>query len=201
MPDKKKTILAVDDDITILTSIRNALEGSFDISLAKNIEIAKTILSKAVVDLILLDMDMPGMSGLDFLEILHEDHSFYHIPVIIVSSYGTPNIILDAKNKGAVDFVVKPVSPRILLAKIHSSLKNMRTRINKMGLFRKLQVLESSCVIGKSSRVEEIVRDMEQFYCDLDTDARVCEICMHAREMEYNVVNEKIKQLLSNLSE
>ena len=201
MPDKKKTILAIDDDITILTSIRDALEGSFDVSLAKNIGIAKTILAKITVDLILLDMDMPGMSGLDFLDILHENQSFYHIPVIIVSSYGTPGIILDAKNKGAVDFAVKPISPRILLAKIHSTIKNTRTRINKMGLLRKLQILESSCVIGKSSRVEEITRDMEQFYCDLETDARVSEICLHAKDMEYNLAIEEIRQLLSSLPE
>ena len=201
MSDNKKTVLAIDDDISILTGIRNALDGSFDVSLAKNIEIAKTILAKTIVDLILLDMDMPGVSGMDFLDILHETQSFYHIPVIIVSSYGTPDIILDARSKGAVDFVVKPVSPRILLSKIHSTIKNTRTRINKLGLSRKLQVLESSCVIGKSSRVEEIIKDMQQFYCDLGTDAIVSEICQHARDMEYNLANEKIRQLLLSLSE
>ena len=201
MPESNKTILAIDDDISILTSIRNALEGSFDVSLAKNIEIAKTILAKTVVDLILLDMDMPGVSGMDFLDVLHKSRSLYHIPVIIVSSYGTPDIILDAKKKGAVDFVVKPITPRILLSKIHSAMLNTRSRINKTGLSRKLQVLENSCITGKTGRVEEIIKDIEQFYCDLEIDSKVSEICMYARDMEYKLVNEKIKLLLTNLSE
>ena len=201
MPENRKTILAIDDDISILTSLRNALEVSFDVSLAKNIEIAKTILAKTNVDLILLDMDMPGVSGLDFLDLLHGNRSFYHIPVIIVSSYGTPDIILEAKKKGAVDFAVKPITPRILLTKIHSAIQNTKTRINKTGISRKLQVLENSCITGKSSRVEEIIKDIEQFYCDLETDSKVAEICIFAKEMEYKLVNEKIKQLLISIAE
>jgi len=65
----KKTILAIDDDISTLTTIRSILDRNYEISLAKNINIAKTILNKTTVDMILLDMDLPGISGMDFLNI------------------------------------------------------------------------------------------------------------------------------------
>ena len=89
MVKKRTTILAIDDDITILTTICRILEGSYEVGLAKNLDIAKTILQTTSVDLILLDMEMPGASGMKFLETLHDDPSYYHIPVIIVSSHGT----------------------------------------------------------------------------------------------------------------
>ena len=78
MPEQRKTILAIDDDITILASIRSILTKSFDVSCAKNIEIAKTILGTTEVDLILLDMEIPGVSGMEFLETLHKNSAFYH---------------------------------------------------------------------------------------------------------------------------
>ena len=192
--------MAIDDNISILTTIRSILERSYDVSLAKDTEIAKTILNTTSVDLILLDIEMPELTGMEFLSILQNNASWYHIPVIIVSSHGTPDVIIDSKKSGAVDFIVKPILPRILIDKVHSVLKTAKKRISKTGLFRKLKVLESSCVMGKSAQVEDVIKDLEQIYFDLKTDMEIAEICKFARGMEYKLVREKIKPILSVLS-
>jgi len=198
---EKKTILAIDDDVTVLTTVRTILDRSYDVCLAKNLDIAKKILTKTGVDLILLDMEMPDHSGMEFLESIRSSDSYYSIPVIVVSSHGVADVIVDAQKKGAVDFIVKPIVPKILLEKIQSAFKNTRKKISKATLSRKLQNLENSCTHGKSSDIERIIKDLEQFCFDLKTDTEIALICKYARGMEYNLVDERIKILLSELSE
>jgi putative two-component system response regulator len=197
----KKTVLAIDDDISVLNTIRTVLEGTYEVSLAKNIEIARTILNTARIDLILLDMNMPDASGMDFLEYLRNESRYYHIPVIIVSSQGTADVIKEAKKRGAVDFVVKPISPNILTVKIRVNLKNAVVKINHDCLERKLKKLSDACVTGNSGNVDKIVENLEQVYFERNTDAEIAGICRYAREMEYNLADEKIKRLLENLPE
>ena len=201
MSEQKKIILVIDDSLATLTAIQSILEGSYELSLAKNTDIALTILGTLKVDLILLDMEMPGISGMEFLEMMHENPDYYHIPVIVVSSYGTPEVISNAKKYGAVDFVVKPVSPEKLLGKTNSIIRNARTKISKVGLYRKLQILESASVKGQKNQVELAIADLELNYYDLKIDSQITEICRHARKMEYDVTVRNIKPLLSQLSD
>jgi DNA-binding response OmpR family regulator len=200
MPDIKKTILAIDDDITVLNGIRTVLERSYEVSLAKNTDIAKTILNTTAIDLILLDMNMPGTTGMDFLEFIRGDDSHYHIPVIIVSAQGTTNVIVETQKMGAVDFVVKPISPNILREKIRSGLKVAGEKIGRIALVIKLRKLADACETGKGGQVEEIIQELEQVYYDHKIDSEVAEICKNAGEMEYSLVDEKIKKLLADLS-
>ena len=199
MGNERKTILAIDDDITVLNSLRTVLEAVYEVSLAKNTEIARKILDTTGVDLILLDMNMPGTSGMDFLEYVRNDDAHYHIPVIIVSSQGTADIIVEIKKKGAADFVVKPVSPNILREKIRSCLKMSGVRTDRDSLERRLKRLASACAVGNSGRVEEAVEDLKQTIFEKNIDAEIAGICKYAGDMEYNLVEEKARQLLARL--
>ena len=199
MNDNKKTILAIDDDITILNAIRTILESNYEISLAKNIDIAKKILNTAQVDLILLDMNMPNASGIDFLNFLKNENRHYHIPVIIVSSQGTADVIIEAKKNGAVDFVVKPISPNILAEKIRQNIKKSGIKITRESLERLLKKLLAACTEGKSGKIEKIVDGLERFYYERITDMEIASICKYARDLEYNHVEERVRQLLSDL--
>jgi response regulator RpfG family c-di-GMP phosphodiesterase len=197
---RKKTILAVDDTIAVLTTIRTILEGVFEVCLAKSTDIAMTVLNTTEIDMILLDMEMPGVSGIEFLKELQRNPSFYYIPVIIVSSHGTPDVIIEAKKAGARDFVVKPIAPKILLDKIHTVLKTSPKKINHDVLVRKLALLETACRQGKSFRVEELVGELEQVHHNINTDGKIAETCKYAMEMEYNLAIENIKKLLSSMN-
>ena len=196
-----KTILAIDDDITILTHIRTILEGAYEVRLAKNAEIAKKILTTTEVDLILLDINMPGESGLEFLKIIQKNPSFYHIPVIIVSSQGTIDVIMNIKESGVDYFVVKPISSALLMEKVRVALKKTRSKINSESLARKLKSLENACTSGKVSQAEEIVKNLELVYYDMETDIIIADICKLVKEMDYSIADEKIKQLLTTLPE
>jgi putative two-component system response regulator len=117
---KMKTILAIDDILPNLSIIKNILEGSFEVCLAKSAETASLILKTNKIDLILLDIEMPGMSGFDYLKQLRESSKYRHIPVIFVTSHATKNFFVEAMNAGARDFIVKPISPPVLMEKIYA---------------------------------------------------------------------------------
>lgn len=200
MIEKRSTILAIDDDITVLNCIRTVLESDYEISLAKNTDIARKILGSTEVDLILLDMNMPDSTGMDFLELIRNDDSWYHIPVIIVSSQGTADIIVEIRKRGAIDFVVKPIAPAKLKEKVRFGLDTIKKRTNRIVLEMKLKILASACASGKTSHIRELVKELEQFIFRKDIDTEIAAICKYAKAMDYNLVEEKIKQVLLNLS-
>jgi putative two-component system response regulator len=122
MEQEKKAILAVDDIIPSLHIIKILLEDTFKVYLAKSIEVASGILKTSKVDLILLDIEMPGMSGFEYLKHLREMPQYCDIPVIFVTSYATKDFLVQAMNSGAKDFIAKPISLDVLKGKIYAVL-------------------------------------------------------------------------------
>jgi PleD family two-component response regulator len=119
----KKIILAVDDMPLNLAAIKNILQNDFDIRLAKSARTALAILDTIKVDLILVDIEMPEISGFEFVDRLrsnpgHPEHK--NIPIIFVTSHETPDIVKRVVSEGA-GYAVKPVGPS-LLEKINSTL-------------------------------------------------------------------------------
>jgi len=195
----KKNILAVDDNLVTLAELHTILEGSYEVHLAKDAQLAQSILHKTPIDLILLDLEMPGMSGMDFLDAIHNNTSFYFIPIIIVSSHGTEDSIKRAKKKGASDFIVKPCNPKTLIEKINAVLKTARKRMSREVVARKLNLLQTACTNKQSSRVSEIIAELEQIYCEIAIDLELAEICTTAEEGKYKETAKKISVLLKDL--
>jgi signal transduction histidine kinase/CheY-like chemotaxis protein len=127
----KKIILTVDDMPANLTAIRAILRNDFDIRPARSARIAAAILDSVKVDLILLDVEMPEMSGFEFLEQLRNNPRHPEqkdIPVIFVTSHANPDFISRAASGGARGYVLKPVVPAALVQKINSVLGAADTR-------------------------------------------------------------------------
>jgi CheY-like chemotaxis protein len=108
---EKKPILVVDDEKNIRLTLSQSLESlGFPIQTAVNGEEALQKLEEAEFGLLLLDLKMPGMDG---MEVLHRVRDRWPtIPVIIITAHGTIEFAVDAMKLGAVDFIQKPFSPR-----------------------------------------------------------------------------------------
>ena len=195
----KKNILVVDDNLSTLAELRTILEVSFEVFLAKSAEDAKKILHASPIDLILLDLEMPGMPGIEFLDAIHNNTSFYFIPIIIVSAHGTGDLIVKAKKNGASDFIVKPCNPKTLIEKINSVLKLARKKISTEILARKLSILETACTMGQYSRVTDLVQELEQVYSTIAVDLELAEICNCAGSGDYKNAIKRISALLNDL--
>jgi putative two-component system response regulator len=118
----KKVILAVDDMKTSLIIIKNILQSKFTVLLAGSAEAADKILKTTKADLILLDIEMPGMSGFDYLAKLREDPETKKIPVIFVTSHADGNFISKALALDVDGYVIKPFAPNMLINRIETTL-------------------------------------------------------------------------------
>jgi len=122
--DKLYKILAVDDakDSQMLLSFDLQAAGCEVISAGAG-EIALSILASTEVDLIILDMHMPGLSGLATLARLKSNNLWQNIPVIMLSSSDGEDEIVSALELGADDYVIKPYIGKVLFARMRTALR------------------------------------------------------------------------------
>lgn len=122
MAGHRKIILAVDDTQTNLQVIQSVLGGKFEMRLAKSGNMAMMALDRITPDLILLDIEMPGMSGFDLLEEIRSKPRLKKIPIIFVTSHNSQDFVIKAVQQGAKDYITKPFDPELLLKKVHKAL-------------------------------------------------------------------------------
>ncbi|HAV01931.1 MAG TPA: response regulator [Chryseobacterium sp.] len=110
-------VLVAEDDELILKTIEHKLKKeNYEVILARNGKEAIENLSTSKIDLIITDIMMPFASGTEVLSATQQNGA--QIPVIILSSLGQEEVVLDAFDLGAADFIVKPFSPSELLLRI-----------------------------------------------------------------------------------
>jgi DNA-binding NtrC family response regulator len=102
-----RSILIVDDDARILTSLSGALADGFEIRTAENAESALSVLADRPVSVVLLDLKMPGMDGMELLKLLRRRSP--DLDVIMMTAYDDLPTVAEAMREGAVDFLVKPL--------------------------------------------------------------------------------------------
>jgi CheY-like chemotaxis protein len=125
MLNTKKTILAIDDMSLNLRTIKITLEKYYDVRVAKSGEQALSVLGTGKIDLILLDIEMPGMSGFETLELIKLQPNAENVPVIFVTSHVSTELIAKALKKGARDYIMKPFEPEVLIRKVYAALNGV----------------------------------------------------------------------------
>jgi diguanylate cyclase (GGDEF)-like protein len=135
--NKQYNILAVDDakDTLMLLEFDLAEEG-YRVFTADSGEVALTVLAEQNIDLILLDMYMPGISGLAMLQKLKAHPVLSNISVIMLSASDDEDQIVAALEFGADDYVTKPYIPKVLLARLRTSLRLLEKTLELESLAR-----------------------------------------------------------------
>jgi DNA-binding response OmpR family regulator len=119
----KKNVLVVDDEIGALTLIGIMLErGGFGVMKAKDADSALTTLRDATPDLIILDVMMPGMDGIELCQVIRERPQTQRTPVLILSARGDAEMIIRGIEAGANDYLPKPILHHDLVSKVRSML-------------------------------------------------------------------------------
>ena len=117
------TILVVDDSRTNLTVLGQRLnEAGYLVILSDNGREALDLIAGRGIDLLLLDMVMPGMSGLDVLGDVRGGHATMDLPVIMVTGQSEPSAAVEALAAGADDWIAKPFAFEVLQARIERTL-------------------------------------------------------------------------------
>jgi len=122
----KKHILVVDDEIGALTLIGIMLErGGFSVLKAKDANSALAVLDQQTPDMIILDVMMPGMDGIELCGVIRERTDTVTTPVLILSARGDAESVMRGMEAGANDYLPKPILHHDLVAKVRSMLNEV----------------------------------------------------------------------------
>ncbi|MBT7086116.1 MAG: sigma-54-dependent Fis family transcriptional regulator [Desulfobacterales bacterium] len=153
------TIFIIDDEKIIRDGLTMALEGDYEIRTFSNAEAALEIITNSLPDLILLDIGLPGISGIDALGKIKE--IFPYIPVIMITAYEDINTVISAMKLGAYDYVVKPIQMNGLEVTIKNAIETIRLRKEVCILQEKHLKENLPCFIGKSNTVQDMMEFIE----------------------------------------
>ncbi len=118
-----KRILIVDDEIGARTLIGIMLDrGGFEVLKASDATEALGMLDEATPDLIILDVMMPGMDGIELCKTLRDRSSTADLPILILSARGDSESVMRGMDAGATDYLPKPILHHDLVAKVRRLL-------------------------------------------------------------------------------
>ncbi|MBL7175037.1 MAG: response regulator [Desulfobacteraceae bacterium] len=151
-------ILFVDDEERLRQTCQRLLTGrGYNVITAENGQIALDILSENPVDMMLLDLKMPVLGGEEVLEITHPKYP--HIPVIIITAYGTVDTAVECMKKGAYDFVTKPFQVDQFLHTIKRAADKIKAE-QKAKLFENENIRNLYDLNLEKSRLKTIINCM-----------------------------------------
>jgi two-component system phosphate regulon response regulator PhoB len=153
MPKELIYIVEDEEDIQELISYNLSKEG-FLVKGFINGEDMLSLLQRSRPDCIILDLMLPGMDGLDVCRMVKAKDETAHIPIIMLTAKGEESDIVAGLELGADDYIVKPFSPRILIARLKAVLR--RKRVTKELNLEPLRLFEITIHPG---RHEVLVRD------------------------------------------
>lgn len=138
--DNRLRILVVEDDEDMRQYIVSKLSGVYNVQEASNGKVAIDIAKEYMPDLIVSDIMMPVMDGLELCRIVKDNMTLAHIPVVLLTAKSLEEHIKDGYQALADDYVLKPFNAQILLAKIESLIRN-RKKLRDL-FCRKLETAE-----------------------------------------------------------
>jgi len=150
---RQGSVLVVDDELGPRESLRMILRPLFEVKTASNGQEALQCLQQEKIDLITLDLKMPGLSGLDVLrEIKKMD---VDAAVIIITAYGTLTNAHEAIRYGAVDFISKPYNATDILSVVRRTVEQKQHNLKVKRFLDTLQCPDG--VEGKKAEIERLM--------------------------------------------
>lgn len=156
LDNKPASILIVDDDPAMILTLRKVLADLGHIRFAIRGADALRLIAEAAPDIVLLDAEMPGMSGFEVCRAIHADPSLAELPVIFVTSHTDADFEESGFNAGAVDFIGKPFKPRTVQARVktHLRLKAVTELLRAQATTDDLTQLRNRRAFDEALRVE-----------------------------------------------
>jgi len=155
-------VLIIDDEELIRMSLIDALgKAGLEVLQAESGEKALNLLKKNRIDLIILDLVLPGISGFEFLKSLKKE--FSDVQVIVITAFSSIETAVESIRLGAVDYLPKPFNFDEVVIKARKALESKRLQ-NELSKFRTIQEvnLKSDKIIYKSKKMEEVIQRIKK---------------------------------------
>jgi DNA-binding NtrC family response regulator len=149
------TIYIIDDEESIREGVCLSLEDTYHVMAFANAESALSTLEDTPADLILLDIGLPGMNGIEALRRIREQYP--DILVIMITAYEDIDTVIAAMKSGAHDYIVKPLHMDGLSVTIGNALETIRLRKEVQALQEKHLKEHIACFIGQSEAIQDVM--------------------------------------------
>lgn len=179
--NEKITMLIVDDVEINRAILAQFFQDEYNIVEAGNGQEALGILGGQHVDIVMLDLVMPIMGGMDLLEIMHKTDVLCNIPVIVTTSQGAVNSEVQAMERGAADFITKPYNPTIVRCRVHNVMARMENEWRKME-----EAVKDSQLIEMRRNIE--LDTLTGIYNHEAFQARASKLIQENRDVSYALV-------------
>ncbi len=127
-PRPRRAVLVVDDEAVNRHVLERILRGKYSVKSVESGEEALRVLHSRPVDVLLLDLMMPGLSGFDVIDRIRADGDLLDTRIIVVSAKGSVDSAVRALQSGAADYVHKPVRPKELIARVETQVTFLEQR-------------------------------------------------------------------------
>ncbi|NJD63444.1 MAG: sigma-54-dependent Fis family transcriptional regulator [Deltaproteobacteria bacterium] len=161
------SLFIVDDEATIRTTLTFALEGRYRLADFPDAESAIEAAAAAPPDLVLLDIGLPGMSGIEALPAFKRIDP--GILVIVITAYEDVKNIVSAMKLGAYDYVVKPLNMDTLDVSIRNALESIRLKKEVQSLQEQVLRENLPCFMGESNTIKDVMQSVGQLARSPDT--------------------------------
>ncbi len=162
-----ENILIIDDNVSTIDALKQiVLKNGYNAFTTDTAEKGYDILMKNPVDLVITDMKLPGMNGIELLNIIRKKNDL--IPIIVISAYGNIEKAVEAVKSGATDFITKPFTVEEIEFKINKALEtSLLTRQNReLSLENEYLRTEVSYnfseIIGRSKAILKIIEQIKK---------------------------------------
>lgn len=150
-------LLVVDDEARVLASFDKMLTNQgHRVRTAATAEAALDAVQQELPELVIMDIHLPDMSGLDAFQIIHKNHP--RLPVIIMTAFGTTDTAIEATKMGAFDYQLKPFDPDHLLATIERALECRRLTERGVQLNAESPLTDEDAIIGTCPPMQEVYK-------------------------------------------
>jgi two-component system response regulator AtoC len=184
------TILFVDDESRMLDLMTMNFSSIYNILTAKNGLEALEVIHKNEVDLIVTDIKMPKMDG---MELLKKVKSSFDIPVIIVTAFGTIENAVEAVKSGAYDYVTKPINLQDLETKIKRSIEYLKVKRENVLLREKIK--NSLNIVTQNEQMQKILEKIPE-YANLDFPILILGESGTGKELIAHAIHDQSKRYL-----
>jgi nitrogen regulation protein NR(I) len=151
------SILIIDDSDHIRDSFNKILtEEGYNVNTAASGEEGITLLKKAIPDLVILDLRLPGMNGLEVFQAIHNIES--KLPVIIMTAFGTTETAIEATKMGAFDYILKPFDIPDMLSLVKQAVRASRFMRSPVEMDSIPDKASEDAIIGRSSMMQDVYK-------------------------------------------
>jgi DNA-binding NtrC family response regulator len=159
--ERSSLVVVVDDDRNLCDLVERFLDvAGYEVAVFHDGESFLASLGETMPDVICLDLSMPGIGGLDTLQVIKERHQ--NLPVIILTADHTVDSVVAAMKRGAYDYLVKPIDRTKLVTTVRNAVERHRMSVRLKQLEREVGGKGYTNIVGNSPAMKELYRQMDR---------------------------------------